>query len=46
MCILVIGNIVYFVAAYYTYRLFEGKAIEKLGAKPAVHSKIIFYYFS
>jgi len=41
MSILLIGNVVYFVSAYYTYQLFEGKAIEKLGAKPIIHSNFI-----
>lgn len=36
--ILILGNIVYLIAAYYSYELFEEKYISKLGAKEIHHS--------
>jgi hypothetical protein len=37
MIVLLIGNIVYFITAYYAYTIFEEKFFEKLGAKESMH---------
>ena len=44
--ILSIGNIIYFISAYFSYEYFQLKFFEKLGAKVILHSKIIIILLS
>jgi len=39
--LLSIGNIIYFITAYFSYGYFQLKFFEKLGAKIILHSKLI-----
>lgn len=45
LILLIIGNIFYFISAYFSYRLFKLKFFEKLGSKVIVHSKIYYFNF-
>lgn len=39
---LILGNFIYFIAAYYSYGFYQLKFFEKLGSKAILHSNFIF----